>query len=99
MANNAALPARNAENSATLNINGAGPFVVASRDPGVKTVLTPHASWWDFVDHNVTEASFTPIGNAATGLAAFLSGEIDFIQSIPLQDVAQVESRDGFKVL
>ena len=28
-----------------------------------------------------------------------LSGEIDFIQPIPLQDVAQVESRDGFKVL
>ena len=29
----------------------------------------------------------------------FLSGEIDFIQPIPLQDVAQVEGRDGFKVL
>jgi peptide/nickel transport system substrate-binding protein len=28
-----------------------------------------------------------------------LSGEIDFIQPIPLQDAAQVESRDGFKVL
>ena len=97
--NDAALPARDAENFATLNVNGTGPFMVSSRDPGVKTVLTPFDGWWDDAGHNVSEATFTPIGNAATGLAALLSGEIDFIQPIPLQDVAQVEGRDGFKVL
>jgi len=82
--NDAALPARDAENFATLNVNGTGPFIVASRDPGVKTVLTPNANWWDEAAHNVTEATFTPIGNSATGLAALLSGDIDFIQPIPL---------------
>ncbi len=97
--NDAELPARDAENFATLNVNGTGPFTVASRDPGVKTVLTPNANWWDDAAHNVTEATFTPIGNAATGLAALLSGDIDFIQPIPLQDVEQVESREGFNVL
>ncbi|WP_296432400.1 ABC transporter substrate-binding protein [Yoonia sp.] len=97
--NDAALPARDAENFATLNVNGTGPFIVASRDPGVKTVLTPNANWWDEAAHNVTEATFTPIGNSATGLAALLSGDIDFIQPIPLQDVEQVESREGFNVL
>jgi len=98
-ANGAELPARDAENFATMNVNGTGAFTLASRDPGVKTVLVPHDGWWDEASHNVTEATFTPIGNAATGLAALLSGEIDFIQPIPLQDVAQVESRDGFNVL
>ena len=98
-ANGAELPARDAENFATMNVNGTGAFTLASRDPGVKTVLIPNAGWWGEVEHNITEATFTPIGNAATGLAALLSGEIDFIQPIPLQDVAQVESRDGFKVL
>ncbi len=97
--NDAALPARDAENYATLNVNGTGPFTVSDRDPGVRTTLAPHDGWWDTPEHNVTEAVFTPIGNAATGLAALLSGEIDFIQPIPLQDVAQVEGRDGFKVL
>ena len=97
--NDAALPARDAENFATMNVNGTGPFTLASRDPGVRTVLTPHEGWWGEAEHNVTEAIFTPIGNSATGLAALLSGEIDFIQPIPLQDVAQVEERDGFKVL
>ena len=47
----------------------------------------------------MTEAIFTPIGNPATGLAALLSGEIDFISPIPLQDAEQVEERDGFTVL
>ncbi|WP_296419114.1 ABC transporter substrate-binding protein [Pseudooctadecabacter sp.] len=97
--NDAALPARDAENFATMNVNGTGPFTLAGRDPGVRTVLVPFEGWWDDAQHNVTEAVFTPIGNSATGLAALLSGEIDFIQPIPLQDVAQVEGRDGFKVL
>ncbi len=98
-ANDAALPARDAENFATMNVNGTGPFMLQSRDPGVQTVLVPNPNWWGDVEHDVTEAIFTPIGNSATGLAALLSGEIDFIQPIPLQDAAQVEERDGFKVL
>ena len=97
--NGADLPARDAENHATRNANGTGPFRLENRDPGVETRLVPHDGWWDAAEHNVTEGIFTPIGNASTGLAALLSGEIDFIQPIPLQDVAQVEGRDGFKVL
>ena len=97
--NDAALPATDSENFATMNVNGTGPFTVSSRDPGVRTTLAPNDGWWGEAEHNVTEAIFTPIGNSATGLAALLSGEIDFIQPIPLQDVVQVEGRDGFKVL
>lgn len=98
-ANGAELPARDAENHATRNANGTGPFVLVSRDPGIETRLAPNETWWDTAEHNVTEAIWTPIGNAATGLAALLSGEIDFISPIPLQDVEQVEARDGFRVL
>ncbi|MEL7459709.1 MAG: ABC transporter substrate-binding protein [Pseudomonadota bacterium] len=98
-ANEAALPARDAENFATMNTNGTGPFMPASRNPGVETVLVPNPNWWGEVEHNVTQAVFSPIGNAATGLAALLSGDIDFIQPIPLQDAAEVEGRDGYRVL
>jgi peptide/nickel transport system substrate-binding protein len=97
--NGADLPARDAENHATRNANGTGPFVLSARDPGIETRLVPNEGWWDMAGHNLTEAVFTPIGNPATGLAALLSGEIDFISPIPLQDVEQVETRDGFKVL
>lgn len=97
--NGANLPARDAENYATRNANGTGPFMLAARNPGIETRLVPNESWWDTAEHNVTEAIFTPIGNPATGLAALLSGEIDFISPIPLQDAEQVEGRDGFEVL
>ncbi len=97
--NDSALPARDAENYATRNANGTGPFRLDSRDPGVRTTLAPFDGWWGEAEHNITEAIFTPIGNPSTGLAALLSGEIDFIEPIPLQDVPQVEGRDGFKVI
>lgn len=97
--NGAERPARDSENFATRNTNGTGPFSLASRDPGVETRLVPNPDWWDAVEHNITEAVFTPIGNPATGLAALLSGEIDMISPVPLQDAAQVEGREGFKIL
>ncbi|WP_349367778.1 ABC transporter substrate-binding protein [Salinarimonas sp.] len=98
-ANEATRPARDAENVATRDANGTGPFRLVSRDPGIETRLAPFDGWWDEAEHNVTEAIYTPIGNPATGLAALLSGEIDMISPIPLQDVAQVEGREGFQVL
>jgi len=98
-ANGAERPSRDAENHATRNANGTGPYRLASRDPGVETRLVPNQDWWGEERGNVTEGIFTPIGNPATGLAALLSGEIDFIEPIPLQDVERVENTEGFKVI
>ena len=96
--NEAARPSKEAENFATRNTNGTGAFKVTSRDPGVMTVLAPHEGWWDTLESNITEAIFTPIGQNATGMAALLSGEIDFISPIPLQDVPRMKERAGFTV-
>lgn len=97
-ANDSVRPARDAENTATRTANGTGAFVLETRDPGVKTTLAPFANWWDDLESNITEAVFTPIGEASTGMAALLSGEIDFIAPIPLQDVPRLKQTDGFKV-
>ena len=96
--NEADRPSKEAENHATRNTNGTGAFMVDSRDPGVKTTLKPFAGWWDTLETNITEAVFTPIGESATGVAALLSGEIDFISPIPLQDVPRMKERSGFTV-
>ena len=96
--NDAARPSKEAENFATRNANGTGAFVLASRDPGVRTTLTPFSGWWGDLESNITEAVFTPIGEASTGMAALLSGEIDFISPIPLQDVPRLKTTDGFTV-
>lgn len=65
-ANKVEQPAKDAENFATLNANGTGPFQLAERQPGLKTVLTPFENWWGQAEHNITRAEFTPIQNAAT---------------------------------
>lgn len=97
--NGAEMPARDRETHASRNTNGTGPFRVTQRDPGVETRLEPFDAWWGDVEHNISEAVFTPIGSTSTGLAALLSGEIDFISPIPLQDVNRVQDRDDFRVL
>lgn len=96
--NKSEKPSREKENTATRTANGSGAFKVVLRDPGVKTELVPHDGWWDKAEHNITRAIFTPIKNKATGLAALLSGEIDFIEPIPLQDVPRLKNRSGIKV-
>ena len=89
-ANNAARPDKDQGNYATINTNGTGAFVVTAREPGLRTVLEPHAGWWGEVEHNITRAELVPIQNAATALAALLSGDVDFINPVPIQDTARL---------
>ena len=86
-------------NFATLNANGTGAFQISDRQPGLSTSLVPNAGWWDEAEHNITEATFTPIENSATAVAALLSGDVDMINPVPIQDAARVDERDGSKVL
>ena len=86
-------------NYATLNANGTGPFRLVSREPGGTTVLETHAGWWDDAAHDLTRVEFTPIASDATRVAALLSGEVDLIDPVPLQDVERLAGRDGVGVL
>ncbi|MFK7876203.1 MAG: ABC transporter substrate-binding protein [Paracoccaceae bacterium] len=85
---------------AAKNTNGTGPYKLVSREPDVKTVLTINDTYWgkDEFPMDVTEIIYTPIQNAATRVAALLSGEVDFIQDVPVQDLARVDSADGLDV-
>jgi len=100
--NNAAKPSdvrKGVENYASTHANGTGPFMLKSREPGVRTVLVPNPNWWGKKEHNLTEVIFTPIGNNATRVAALISGEIDMMQPVPLQDVARIDANPKLKVL
>ena len=98
-ANDAFQPASETETYATLNTNGTGAFKLAERQPGVETVLVPFENWWDNADHNITRATFVPISNQATAVAALLSGEVDFVNPLPIQDVPRLREQSGIKVL
>ena len=101
-ANNAVAPtpaAATTPSFASLNANGTGPFKIESHQPGVKTVFKPNKDWWGKVEHNLDEIVFTPIASDATRVAALLSGEVDVIEPVPLQDVQRVNGTPNAKVL
>jgi peptide/nickel transport system substrate-binding protein len=101
--NNATVPADlgkvTEESYATRNAMGTGPFMLKERVPDVRTVLVANPTWWDKPVGNVTEAVFTRIANPATRVAALLSGEIDFIYTVPPQDVDRISTTSGTRIL
>ncbi|MEO8039341.1 MAG: ABC transporter substrate-binding protein [Betaproteobacteria bacterium] len=100
--NNATHPAdvrKGTENYASTHANGTGPFMLKSREPGVRTVFVVNPGWWGKPEHNLTEAIFTPIANDATRVAALITGEIDMMDPVPLQDVPRLRSSPTLKVL
>lgn len=87
------------ETFAVRNANGTGPFRVESREPDVRTVFVRNDDFWG-IDHYPMEISrlvFTPIESASTRVAALLSGEVDFLQETPVQDIARLANADGLK--
>src|SRR3954471_19515393 len=84
---------------ASLNANGTGPFMIESHQPGVKTVFKANPNWWRKAEHNLKEIIFTPIGSDATRVAALLSGEVDVIEPVPIQDISRVDSSPNAQVL
>jgi peptide/nickel transport system substrate-binding protein len=100
-ANNSAMPqpaTGQQMNYAALHENGTGPFTIAEHQAGVRTVFKPYANWWDKPEHNFDEVIFTPIANDATRVAALLSGDVDWIDPVPLQDIARVNANPGTQV-
>ena len=88
------------ETYAVRNANGTGPFTVVTRAPDELTVLARNGDWWgnDVFPGNIDKIEYRPISNAATRVAALLSGEVDFVLDPPLQDLKRIEAADGLNV-
>ncbi|MEH6824138.1 MAG: ABC transporter substrate-binding protein [Motiliproteus sp.] len=72
---------------ASTNVSGTGPFIVTSREQGVKVVLERFSGYWDKASKgNVDKIVMTPIKEAPTRVAALLSGDVDFIAPVPPTD-------------
>jgi peptide/nickel transport system substrate-binding protein len=100
--NKATLPVdrrKGIENTASFKANGTGPFRLKERQPGTRTVLVRNPRYWTSVESNVDEVVFTPIGNSATRVAALLSGEVDVMEPVPLQDVERIKSNPNLSVV
>ncbi|MCT8971583.1 ABC transporter substrate-binding protein [Microbaculum marinisediminis] len=86
---------------AGLHANGTGPFKITGHETGVKTVFQENTDWWDYGNKkfNVDTVELTPISEDATRVAALLSGELDMVYPVPVQDIKRVEGNDGTRAL
>ena len=87
------------ENAASFRANGTGPYRARERQPNVRTTFSRNGNYWDKIEGNVDDVVFTPIGNASTLVAALLSGEVDVIEPVPVQDVDRIKGSASLKVL
>ena len=87
------------ESYASQHANGTGPFMLVSRQPGVKTVFKRNPNWWNKFEGNLQEFVYLPIGNDATRTAALISGEIDLVLDPPPRDIARLRSLPDLKVI
>ncbi len=87
------------ENTASFKANGTGPFRVRERQPNVRTVFVRNGTYWGKIDGNVQEVVFTPIANPATRVAALVSGEIDVMEPVPVQDIARINASPNAQVV
>ena len=82
---------KHGDSFASQNISGTGPFIITSREQGVRVEFNRFADYWDKNSPgNVKKIVFTPIANDATRVAALLSGDVDFIAPVPPNDLARI---------
>jgi peptide/nickel transport system substrate-binding protein len=93
-----ALGAQGTEAHSLRHANGSGPMKLVSHEPGRRTVFARNAAYWAPGGGNVDEAVYTAIGSAPTRVAALLSGELDLIADLPLQDIERVRTTPSYRV-
>jgi len=88
------------DNFAVRNANGTGAYVLVSREQDVRTHLRRNEDYWGKGEFalGVSEISYLTIKSDATRIAALLSGEVDFVQDVPVQDIDRLEKTPGLKV-
>lgn len=86
-------------NYASLNANGTGPYKVTSQEAGVKTVFEKNENYWGKIEGNIDRVEFTPIAQDSTRVAALLSGEMDLVYPVSVQDIPRVDANAGTKAL
>lgn len=87
------------ENAASFRANGTGPFRLRERQPNVRTTFVRNGNYWGKIDGNVQEVVYTPIANDATRVAALLSGEVDVMEPVPVQDIERINTSPNTKVV
>ncbi|NLS14435.1 ABC transporter substrate-binding protein [Vibrio sp. SM6] len=85
---------------ASTTLSGTGPYIVTEREQGVKVEFKRFADYWDTDSKgNVDNITLVPIKEAATRVAALLSGDVDMIHPVAPNDHERVSGADGIDLV
>jgi peptide/nickel transport system substrate-binding protein len=96
----AVRPAGAGESPAARSANGTGPYVLVSREPGVRTVLRRNEGYWGRGEAplDIDEVVFRPIPDGRARVEALLAGEVDFLQDVPVGQIARLAEAQDIRV-
>jgi peptide/nickel transport system substrate-binding protein len=90
-------PKTEAFNSGQATI-GTGPYKLVRYTKGDRIILERNETYWG--DKPAWQrVVFRPISSAGPRVAALLSGDVDMIENVPIQDLERVRANSGFKVV
>src|SRR5437763_9497499 len=76
---------------------GTGPYRLVRYTKGDRVILERNDAYWG-PKPAWQRLIFRPITSAGPRVAALLSGDVDMIENVPIQDLERVRSNPGFKV-
>jgi peptide/nickel transport system substrate-binding protein len=91
------FPKTEAFNSGAAAI-GTGPFKLVRYTKGDRIILERNEGFWG-EKPAWQRVVFRPITSAGPRVAALLSGDVDLIENVPIQDLARVKANSAFKVV
>ncbi|MFT4000362.1 MAG: ABC transporter substrate-binding protein [Rhizobium sp.] len=89
------------ENYAARNENGTGAYRLVSREADHRTELVAYDKYWGIGQFplDIDRIIYTPIQSPATRVSALISGEVNFLQDVPPQDIAKLEQNPDLRVV
>ncbi|MEX2500810.1 MAG: ABC transporter substrate-binding protein [Trueperaceae bacterium] len=87
------------EDAYARNPSGTGPFQFESWDPGSTVVLSANEDYWGDVGAEVDRVEFVTIPEDSARVVALRTGEVDIAFTVPADQMADLERRDGIEVV
>jgi peptide/nickel transport system substrate-binding protein len=93
-------PASGETTFAATQANGTGPYRLISRAPGRQTVMKAYERYWgrSEVPLEIDEIVYRPIVDNAERITALVTGEVDFVQDVPVADVERLQDNRLLRV-
>jgi peptide/nickel transport system substrate-binding protein len=88
------------ESFTAVNSNGTGPYALVSRQKDSQTILRRNEGYWGRAEFplGISEIVYRPIPDNAQRIAALLSGNVDFVQDVPVDDIQRLNAVPGIRL-